>query len=193
MKMGPAPVATISLCLIGLAAEAAGQESANPPPQPTSAVEHRRDRTPRFIVGVLGGYGKVQRTSGGAQLFIPLERWRCGDGICGGAHVELLATAGQGGWRIAAGFAPVGFPFWQDVLVTVTRTRSDPRGASPQSTYVGLDAGFSFPMGVWGVREARFAGVRPSIGVARRVQESTAPQRTIFTWGIGAHILWRKF
>lgn len=76
-------------------------------------------------------------------------------------------------------------------LVTVTHTGSSPRGASPESTYVGVEGGFSFPFHEVG--EAVMS-VRPSVGYARRVQGAqTFADRTTLTWTIGVTLMVPKF
>ena len=60
----------------------------------------------------------------------------------GARGIELQASGGDGGWRVAAGLFSANLPLWTaDVLLTVTRTTADARGALPESTYVGVEAG----------------------------------------------------
>ena len=145
---------------------------------------------PAFVLGVEGKYGAPLRAAGGVELFLPVEKWHCEDGLCGGTGIEVQATAGAGGWRVAGGPVGMAFPFWLDVLATVTGTSAMPRGASPDSTYVGVEGGFAFP--VYGVRN-RFVHVRPSIGIAHRVKGPEGPEATTMTWSIGVHVLLPKF
>ena len=78
---------------------------------------------PAFVLGVEGKYGAPQRAAGGVDLFLPVEKWHCEDGLCGGTGIEVQATAGAGGWRVAGGPVGMAFPFWLDVLATLTGTR----------------------------------------------------------------------
>jgi hypothetical protein len=173
------------------AQELVGPQRPTPPPSPVQPGP--TDRTPRVVFATQGGYDNLQRAGAGAGLFIPMQRWTCGDGICGGPVIELQATAGVNGWRVAAGPALMGFPFWLDTLATVTRTRSTAVAGGAESTYVGVDAGLAFPVSAIGeCRKAKFVDIRPSIGVAHRVRGPAGLPATTFTWGVGAHILWPK-
>jgi len=147
-------------------------------------------RTPNVLIGVDGQYGRPLRTTAGITLLIPTEKWRCEDGFCGGRSVEARASVGAGGWRVAAGLALIAYPLWPDLIVTVTRTSANPRGADPHATYVGVEAGYAFP--VWSVRE-QFITARPSIGVAQRVQGPAGTYRTTFNWGVSVLVVRPKF
>ena len=111
--------------------------------------------------------------------------------MCGGRGIEVQAGAGAGGGRLAGGPVLTAFPLWFDLLATVTGTSANPRGASPDSTYVGVEGGFAFP--VYAFRRKRFMSLRPSIGVAHQVAGPAGLERTTFTWSLGAHVLWPKF
>jgi hypothetical protein len=136
-------------------------------------------------------YGAPLDGAVGAALFVPTKPWRCEDGFCGAPAVEVQAMAGIGGWRVGGGIATIGFPFWADALVTITRTGSTPRRASSESTYLGGETGFSFPIYV---KNRSFVSVHPSIGIARRIDGAGASaDRTNFTWNIGAVFMLPKF
>ena len=103
----------------------------------------------------------------------------------------MQAVAGIGGWRVAAGATAIGFPFWTDALVTLTRTGSVPRRATPESTYLGAEGGFAFPVSVVG---QSVVTVRPSVGFARRL-DGVGPgsERTTFTWSVGVCLILPKY
>jgi hypothetical protein len=147
--------------------------------------------TPVFLVGIEGRYGSPQRAGAGAELFLPVQKWHCEDGLCGGQAVEVQASAAMGGWRLAGGPAMVAYPLWFDALLTWTQTSATPRGASPDSKYVGVEGGFAFP--VSSIRHKRYLHVRSAIGVAHRVDGAAGPDQTTFNWSIGVHYVWPKF
>jgi hypothetical protein len=189
------PVLMMVFASIAMCEAASAQESPRgeqpPLPQRKGQTHERAAReTPRFLIGTEGGYGTLQRVGAGVDLFLPTEPWRCEDGLCGGAGIEIQAVAGAGGWRVAGGPVALRYPLWFDALATVTRTREHPLGASPESTYLGGEIGMAFP--VWMFRRSVVC-IRPSIGVAHRVQGSAESQETILTWRFGAHIVWPQF
>lgn len=136
-------------------------------------------------------FGSPLRTAAGGLLFIPTKPWRCGDGLCGAPGIEMQALAGVGGWRVAGGVGEAIPPLWFDVLGTVTRTRSTPRRASPDSTYLGAEASFSVP--VFG-RQRTFVSVRPAVGFGTRVGGTDSfGERTTYMWNVGATVLLPNF
>jgi hypothetical protein len=145
---------------------------------------------PVFLVGIEGGYGAPQRAGAGAELFVPVQKWHCEDGLCGGQGIELQASSALGGWRLGGGPVLVAYPFWFDVLLTVTHTSATPRGATPDSNYIGVEGGYSFP--VFAARK-RYISLRPAIGVAHRVDGPAGPNQTTFNWSVGVHYVWPKF
>ena len=96
--------------------------------------------------------------------------------------LTIRAAGGQGAFSAGIGYrAPLYFSFGPEVLMTVTRTFSSPRGATGHSTYVGLEAGY-VSLG------------RVSIGVARQVNGPSDRRDTILTWNVGVQIpngFWR--
>src|SRR5436853_6563955 len=52
--------------------------------------------TPIFLLGFEGQYGAPQRTGAGVELFLPVQKWHCGDGLCGGHGVEVQASTAMG-------------------------------------------------------------------------------------------------
>ena len=177
-------VRMVFLVLAGLAPAASALAQSNTPPTKSAPAQ------PIFILGVEAKYGAPQRTAAGVALFLPMQQWHCGDGLCGGRGIEVQASTGAGGWRLAGGPVEMAFPIWLDLLISLTGTSDAPRGATADSTYLGVEAGFAFP--VYAVRK-RYVSVRPSIGIAHRVNGPAGPEETTFTWSIGAHVLWPKF
>ena len=127
--------------------------------------------TLRFLASGEWHYGVPLRNAAGASLFVATGRGRCEDGICVWPGMRATAHVGAGGWRLGAGpsWGPL---FGAEVLVTATRTWSAPRGASADSTYLGVEGGYQFLF------------VRPAVGVARRVDGPSGPRRTVVTWSI---------
>lgn len=159
--------------------------------QATASTAPSKKEFPSLIFAPSVQYGAPLRSAAGAALLIPTKRWTCGDGICGAPGVEVQAMAGSGGWRVGGGLTGIGFPFWADALVTVTRTFSAPRRVSPESTYLGTEGGVAFPVYMIG---GSYVTLRPSIGIARRVDGTGASaDRTNFTWSVGASLMLPKF
>jgi hypothetical protein len=78
--------------------------------------------------------------------------------------------------------------------VTATRTTADPRGALPESTYVGLEAGIglTLPLDAW-VQLPFSVMFKPSFGFAHRIGAPVEGKRTMYTWSTGAHMLSFRF
>ena len=158
----------------------------------TSAVAQTSTNveTPKALLGIEGKYGALQRAGAGVELFLPVQKWHCGDGLCGGRGIEVQASAATGGWQVAAGPVLMAFPFWFDLLAMFTRTSMAPGVASPESSYVGVAAGLAFPIYT---HNNQFLSLRPSIGVARRIDGLSGPDQTTFTWSVGVNYVWPKF
>src|SRR5262249_41247541 len=90
--------------------------------------------------------------------------------------VELQASAGMGGARVAGGMAFLNGPFGPDVLISLTRTSASPRSAAAHATYVGLEGGYTWLI------------LRLSAGVAQRVAGPSGHKDTIFTWQAGVQL-----
>ena len=94
----------------------------------------------------------------------------------------IEADAGPNATRVAVGWGrrlkEPGHPafFGQDIAFSTVRTKDGPRGATPNSTYLGVDASVTLVM------------VRVGIGVGHRVSGATGDKGTIFTWSIGAQV-----
>jgi hypothetical protein len=153
------------------------------------------------VVAPFAQYGAPQRLTGGLSVLFPIGKTSRGELTAVGARgIELQASGGDGGWRVAAGPFFAAFPLWTlDVLLTVTRTTADPRGALPESTYVGVEAGMWAY--VWTFESKSCFGncrhvllmFKPSIGFAHRVDGPAGLKRTMFTWSTGAQALSLRF
>ena len=118
----------------------------------------------------------------------------------GARGIELQASGGDGGWRVAAGPFLANLPLWTaDVLLTVTRTTADTRSALPESTYVGVEAGIRAFVWRFGRKSCSdncrhvLLMFKPSIGFAHRVDGPAGPKRTMFTWSTGAQAFSLRF
>jgi hypothetical protein len=103
-------------------------------------------------------------------------------GRCG---IIIEAGLGHGGARYSAGvwaiddssFATGDTGSGFDVRFVMNRTFSSPRGATPNSKYIGFEAGM------------RIAYIfRISAGVSRRISGPSGPHGTLITWSAGAQI-----
>ncbi|HEX5068665.1 MAG TPA: hypothetical protein VFV78_00510 [Vicinamibacterales bacterium] len=143
----------------------------------------RADR-PLFVAG--GRYDAPLQGAATGGILIPLWDLEYGDAGCSAPAyrgLQVEATAGRGGARLAAGLArrtrEDGHPslFGQDVLVSVMRTGASPREADAHATYLGIEAGLTV------------LGVRLGLGVAHRLT-SAGTKATVFTWSAGVQIGW---
>lgn len=169
----PLALAVVIVCLpVPALAQEPGQAE-------TAAARHDRDSTPKLLeLGV--HYGAPERLSASIT-----GAFAYGDSEPNGVPGKMLtirAAAGRGGFSVGIGHrVPLYGPFGPEVLMTVTRTSSSPRGGTGRSTYVGLEVGY-VSLG------------RVSIGVARQVDGPSDRRDTILTWGVGVQIpygFWR--
>ena len=123
-------------------------------------------------------------------MLFPIGKTRREEGALVTGGIELQGSAGRGGWRAAAGPFRAGLPWlWTDLLLTATRTRDNPRGAFPESTYVGVEAGIALITPLNEYVSHRFGVMfKPSIGFAHRLDGPAGLERTMFTWSVGAHL-----
>jgi hypothetical protein len=152
------------------------------------------------VVAPFAQYGAPQRLTGGLSVLFSIGEKGRGELSFNARGIELQASGGDGGWRVAVGPFLAAFPLWTaNVLLTVTRTTADARGALPESTYVGVEAGVrAF---VWTIGSKSCFGncrrvvlmFKPSIGFAHRVDGPAGQKRTMFTWSTGAHALSLRF
>ena len=130
---------------------------------------------PLFLPGAQ--YGAPLKWS--ASLSVVVETKVDGEFLSG---VLIDGRAGQGG--ISGGIGYISFLEYVgvDLRAVVSRTGLVPRGATPEATYAGGEAGLTIAF-------ARFA-----IGVARRISGPGGPHGTDVTWSVGAHvpIWWRR-
>ena len=148
------------------------------------------DATAPLLVVPFVQYGAPQRLTGGLSVLFPIGKTRREEGALVTHGIELQGSAGQGGWRVAAGSFHAGLPwFWADVLLTATHTWDDPRGAFPESTYVGVEAGFAVITPLNEYVSHRFGVMfKPSVGFAHRLDGPAGLKQTMFTWSVGAHV-----
>jgi hypothetical protein len=128
--------------------------------------------------------GTPLKVAVGVVVLVRMGETRSGDGLSGGPGLELQASAGLGGQRIGAGYFYAGFPFFQDAVVTLTRTSSRPRRASPNATYLGAEAGLAVPV-LFDRR--RFTDVRPGFGMAYRLRGGGTEDSLTYTWNISGN------
>jgi len=121
--------------------------------------------------------GAPQRVSGGATVLFG----KSGKSVETRRAMEIQASAGMGGARVAGGMAFLNGPFGPDVRLSLTRTSASPRGAAAHATYVGLEAGY-----IW-------LFLRLSAGVAQRVAGPSGHKDTVVTWQAGVQLpLWSR-
>ena len=142
----------------------------------TSTTPAKRQASELRAFFLDGGYAKPVRWNVGAALFFSHGDVGNSDG---GSGLIVGGSVGAGGTQVWAGKALLGNMGNVDVRAMVTRTWDNPRGASPNSTYVGGEVG-------WGL------GVRLSVGYAKRIKGPATDDGHIVTWGVGLEIpVWR--
>jgi hypothetical protein len=129
-------------------------------------------------------YATPVRWNFGASLFFFEQKPRCDTGWFNiqrsdGCRRSIIAggSVGRGGMQAWGGKTLPGdevFGEW-DFRAVVTRTWDHPRGASPNSTYVGGEVGWWL---VW----------RFSVGYAKRVSGPSPGDGHTLTWGVGFEI-----
>lgn len=135
-------------------------------------------------------YGAPLRLAAGLSVLIPVGATTRDEGVLGALGIELEASGGQGGWRVAAGAGAAALPFWwADVLLTATRTTADPRGAFPEATYVGLEVGAALIFPIEWVYLPFGVMIKPSFGFAHRLDAPADSKRNMYTWSAGARFL----
>ncbi len=123
-----------------------------------------------------GNYANPVRWNVGASLFFSHDDVKNSDG---GSGLIVGGSVGAGGMQVWGGKALLGNVGNVDFRAVVTRTWDNPRGASPNSTYVGGEVG-------WGL------GVRLSVGYGKRIRGPSTDDGHIITWGLGLEIpIWR--
>jgi len=167
-------VATLLIAVIAGSATASAQDAQTAP-----------EGSPLVLFG--GRYSAPTRWTGDVAMLFRLGKPRQ-NGDLGDLQehrgLEVEASAGVGGARLALGPAFVGKPpggpalFGADLLVGLTRTWNSPRGASTRSSYAGLEGGLTLLM------------VRLSAGIAHRVAGTEGPDANIFTWSVGVRTGW---
>lgn len=135
-------------------------------------------------VWVDASYATPLRWNVGAFLFFDQDDVQNGKG---GRRLMVGGNGGPNGMQ-AWGGKPLELPGGGingalDVRAVITRTWDNPRGASPNSTYVGGEVGWLGQVGFWAL-------LRPSVGYAKRVSGPSSANGHIVTWGVGVEIPW---
>ena len=140
------------------------------------AAESQKGQRPLFVIGA--SYDARSRATVEGGILIPLSLGLDADAVLGECGcLSVTAGLGRGGQRLAMGavyqlvYPPV-LVAGLDAVATVLHTSNAPRGARPDTTYVGAEGGFTY----WGVR----AGV----GFAHPVS-GPGPHRNVVTWSLG--------
>ena len=89
--------------------------------------------------------------------------------------IVVGGSVGVNGMKVSGGLAGLSTDGDKDVRAVVTRTWTDPRGASANSTYLGGEVGFGL---LW----------RVSVGYAKRVVGPSTADDHIVTWGLGVDV-----
>jgi hypothetical protein len=141
----------------------------------------RADQRPLFVIG--GSYDARSRATVEGGLLIPLSFGMDADAVLGECGcLSVTAGLGPGGQRLAIGavyqllFPPL-LAAGLDAVATVLHTSNAPRGARPDTTYVGAEGGFTY----W--------GARVGVGFAHPVS-GPGPHRNVVTWNVGYRIVW---
>jgi hypothetical protein len=127
------------------------------------------------VVLVETSYAKPARFNvGGSLFFTNGYDWSeaSNEGI-GGFIVG--GRVGRDAKEVWAGFSGLAVP-GADLRAIVTRTGDQPRGASPNATYLGGELGLGT------------LGVRFTVGYSNRVSGPSINRDHIFTWGVGGQI-----
>jgi hypothetical protein len=138
---------------------------------------------PLFLVGAQ--YGTPIRASAGAGVLLPFgdqspsRKIQSRDTRSG---LVLAGSVGTGGEQVAAGLGAIVtegsylLTYGLDFRGTLTRTRQSPRGATPEATYAGAEAGLMVSL------------VRFSAGYAHRIGGPAGSKANTFTWGVGLQL-----
>jgi hypothetical protein len=143
--------------------------------------EPQTGQRPLFVIGAL--YDARSRTTVEGGLLIPLSLGWDEDVVlaeCG--CLSVTAGLGPGGQRLAIGpvyqlLYPPLLTVGLDAQATVLHTSNAPRGARPDTTYVGVEGGFTF------------CSVRVGVGFAHPVS-GPEPHRNVVTWNVGFRTGW---
>jgi hypothetical protein len=149
------------------------------PAQNTTDTRNRSQSGPALLVGA--EYNRLTELTGSAAILIPVgdqEPLANGEFVEARRGLELAASAGTGGgYQVAGGFSEIAredqspFFFAYDVRGIFGKLGSG--GLSPHSTYVGVDASYTF------------MHIRGSLGVAYRLKGDSSHTRWMFAPSIG--------
>jgi hypothetical protein len=129
-----------------------------------------------------GSYAKPLGWNVGAFLFFDPDDVQNRNG---GHRIIVGGNVGSNGMQ-AWGGKPLDLPGGGnngalDLRAVITRTWDNPRGASPNSTYVGGEVGWLGLVGFFGAS-------RLSVGYAKRVSGPSPGDGHLLTWGVGYEI-----
>jgi hypothetical protein len=150
---------------------------------PAAALAQADEPGPRPLFVIGASYDARSRATVEGGLLIPFSLELDADAVLGECGcLTVTGGLGPGGQRLAIGpayhlfYAPMLFA-GVDAVATVLHTSNAPRGAKPDTTYIGAETGFTF----WGVRAA--------VGFAHPVS-GPGPHHTVVTWNVGFRIAW---
>jgi hypothetical protein len=145
------------------------------------ADESQKGQRPLFVIGA--SYDARSRATVEGGLLIPISLGLDADAVLGECScLSVMAGLGPGGQRLAIGavhqllYPPVLFG-GLDAVATVLHTSDNPRGARPDTTYLGAEGGLTY----W--------GARVGVGLAHPVS-GPGPHRNAVTWNVGYRIVW---
>ena len=104
------------------------------------------------------------------------------EGLAIGTGAQIEASVGRGGAKLGIGRSIVilteekAARLLADVKAVGIRTFDRARGASPHSTYLGVEGGLSLSV------------LRLTLGVAKRLETKSVGADVLFTWGVGLQI-----
>ena len=132
----------------------------------------------------LGEYGALMRASGGFAVLSPFSSAKKTPGGQSQTRSGFLigGSVGTGGQQLAAGIGALVkdsylLTYGVDFRGTLTGTRQSPLDATPNATYVGIEAGLTVSL------------LRVSAGYAHRVSGEPGPKGNRFTWPSGRNSL----
>jgi hypothetical protein len=115
--------------------------------------------------------GGPQRIAGEVTWMRPFGKAETDDNLKRQKAIVIQGAGGLGGFRVGAGLGLFTGPFGPDALVTLTRTTSRARGATPGATYVGFDAGY------------RWLFIRPAVSVSYRLSDQGSREDRVVVSG----------
>jgi len=128
-------------------------------------------------------YGSLERWAGHLGLSFGYDVPGAGiEGFALGSGTIVEATVGVGAGTLGIGKSLVilteekSLRVITDVKAIVSRTWDEPRAASPNSTYLGVEGGLSV------------AFVRFTLGVSKRLEDRLEGDEWMYHWGVGIQV-----